>query len=167
MNNFIVSKKTARLIVLQRIELISSSLKKIRKIFGREWKGGRPPDMCHQLQRLFVQCPFIRVGAKWVRARSGPADRTGRAGGRRDGSRDRTCGCEHVQRRRRRRRRRHEGEGLQDRVEPRGAPEVTAQTRGFTCTCSKIGVVPLRSRFRSRSRDRALDRAPDRRASFP
>ena len=35
MNNFIVSKKAARLIVLQRIELISSSLKKIRKIFGR------------------------------------------------------------------------------------------------------------------------------------
>ena len=35
MNSFIVSKKTARLIVLQRIELISSSLKKIRKIFGR------------------------------------------------------------------------------------------------------------------------------------
>jgi SAM-dependent methyltransferase len=34
-NNFIVSKKAARLIVLQRIELISSSLKKIRKIFGR------------------------------------------------------------------------------------------------------------------------------------
>ena len=24
--------------------------------------------MCHQLQRLFVQCPFIRVGPKWVRA---------------------------------------------------------------------------------------------------
>ena len=35
MDNFIVSKKAARLIVLQRIELISSSLKKIRKIFGR------------------------------------------------------------------------------------------------------------------------------------
>ena len=35
MNNFIVSKKAARLIVLQRIELISSSLKRVRKIFGR------------------------------------------------------------------------------------------------------------------------------------
>ena len=35
MDNFIVSKKAARLIVLQRIELISSSLKKVRKIFGR------------------------------------------------------------------------------------------------------------------------------------
>ena len=35
MDKFIVSKKAARLIVLQRIELISSSLKKIRKIFGR------------------------------------------------------------------------------------------------------------------------------------
>ena len=35
MDNFIVSKKAARLIVLQRIELISSSLKRIRKIFGR------------------------------------------------------------------------------------------------------------------------------------
>jgi SAM-dependent methyltransferase len=34
-DKFIVSKKAARLIVLQRIELISSSLKKIRKIFGR------------------------------------------------------------------------------------------------------------------------------------
>jgi len=34
-DNFIVSKKAARLIVLQRIELISSSLKKVRKIFGR------------------------------------------------------------------------------------------------------------------------------------
>ena len=75
---------------------------------------------------------------------SGPADRTGRAGGRRDGSRDRTCGCEHVQRRRRRRRRRHEGEGLQDRVEPRGAPEVTAQTRFYLpvfedWSCSALG----------------------------
>ena len=35
MDKFIVSKKAARLIVLQRIELISSSLKRIRKIFGR------------------------------------------------------------------------------------------------------------------------------------
>ena len=35
MDKFIVSKKAARLIVLQRIELISSSLKKIRKFFGR------------------------------------------------------------------------------------------------------------------------------------
>ena len=35
MDNFIVSKKAARLIVLQRIELISSSLKRVRKIFGR------------------------------------------------------------------------------------------------------------------------------------
>ena len=35
MDNFIVSKKAARLIVLQRIELISSTLKKVRKIFGR------------------------------------------------------------------------------------------------------------------------------------
>jgi len=34
-DNFIVSKKAARLIVLQRIELISSSLKRVRKIFGR------------------------------------------------------------------------------------------------------------------------------------
>ena len=79
---------------------------------------------------------------------SGPADRTGRAGGRRDGSRDRTCGCEHVQRRRRRRRRRHEGEGLQDRVEPRGAPEVTAQTTFYLpvfedWSCSASVAVPL------------------------
>ena len=35
MDKFLVSKKAARLIVLQRIELISSSLKKVRKIFGR------------------------------------------------------------------------------------------------------------------------------------
>ena len=35
MDKFLVSKKAARLIVLQRIELISSSLKRIRKIFGR------------------------------------------------------------------------------------------------------------------------------------
>ena len=50
------------------------------------------------------------------------------------------------------------------------SPEVRPRSPrkpGFTCPCSKIGVVPLRSRFRSRSRDRALDRAPDRRASFP
>ena len=35
MDKFLVSKKAARLIVLQRIELISSSLKRVRKIFGR------------------------------------------------------------------------------------------------------------------------------------
>ena len=35
MNNFILKKKAARLVVLQRIELIDSSLKKIRKLFGR------------------------------------------------------------------------------------------------------------------------------------
>jgi len=34
-DKFLVSKKAARLIVLQRIELISSSLKRVRKIFGR------------------------------------------------------------------------------------------------------------------------------------
>ena len=35
MDKFLVSKKAARLIVLQRIELINSSLKRVRKIFGR------------------------------------------------------------------------------------------------------------------------------------
>ena len=35
MNNFIFSKKVARLIILQRIELLSSFQKKIRKLFGR------------------------------------------------------------------------------------------------------------------------------------
>jgi hypothetical protein len=34
-NSFILKKKAARLVVLQRIELIDSSLKKIRKLFGR------------------------------------------------------------------------------------------------------------------------------------
>ena len=35
MKNFILNRKIARLIVLQRIELIGSVLKKIRKLFGR------------------------------------------------------------------------------------------------------------------------------------
>ena len=35
MESFITQKKTARLIVLQRIELISPLQKKIRKLFGR------------------------------------------------------------------------------------------------------------------------------------
>ena len=35
MNNFILPNKAARLIVLQRIELLSPFLKKIRKLFGR------------------------------------------------------------------------------------------------------------------------------------
>jgi len=35
MNNFVFSKKIARLIILQRIELLSLFQKKLRKLFGR------------------------------------------------------------------------------------------------------------------------------------
>ena len=35
MNSFVLPKKAARLIVLQRIELAGNILKKIRKLFGR------------------------------------------------------------------------------------------------------------------------------------
>ena len=37
MNKFIIQKEIARLIVLQRIELIDSKMKKIRKVFGRKF----------------------------------------------------------------------------------------------------------------------------------
>ena len=40
MNNFILPNKAARLIVLQRIELLSLFLKKIRKLFGRRLFSG-------------------------------------------------------------------------------------------------------------------------------
>jgi len=39
-NNFILPNKAARLIVLQRIELLSLFLKKIRKLFGRRLFSG-------------------------------------------------------------------------------------------------------------------------------
>ena len=37
MDQFSIDRETARLIVLQRIELIGANLKKIRKLFGRRF----------------------------------------------------------------------------------------------------------------------------------
>ena len=111
----------------------------IRKISGREWKGGRPPDMCHQLQRLFVQCPFIRVGAKWVRAPR--TERDAREAVAMDPETEHADANMY----------KDDGDGdggdMKAKVyktvwSPEVRPRSPRKPR-FTCPCSKIGVVPL------------------------
>ena len=124
-----------------------------------------PPDMCHQLQRLFVQCPFIiRVGPKWVRAPR--TERDAREAVAMDPETEHADANMY----------KDDGDGdggdMKAKVyktvwSPEVRPRSPRKPEVLPARVRRLELFRSRSRFRSRSSDRALDRAPDRRASFP